>query len=80
MKVLILSAEVWQDGTNGGNVLSNIFSDMNFELAQVYCNPGVPENNCCTRYYQMTDSMVLHSFLRHKPIGNAFSQGIKIWI
>lgn len=77
MKVLILSAEVWQDGTNGGNVLSNIFSDMNFELAQVYCNPGVPENNCCTRYYQMTDSMVLHSFLRHKPIGNAFSQGIK---
>ncbi|MGM9682953.1 MAG: hypothetical protein ACI3XQ_05080 [Eubacteriales bacterium] len=72
MKVLIISAEVWQDGTNGGNVLSNMFSDTNFELAQIYCNPGIPDNHLCKKYYQMTDSMVIHNFLKHKPIGKAF--------
>ena len=72
MKILIISAEVWQDGTNGGNVLSNMFSDTNFELAQIYCNPGTPDNNLCKNYYQMTDSMVIHGFLKHKPIGKVF--------
>lgn len=72
MRVLILSQEVWQDGTNGGNVLSNMFSDTDFELAQIYCSPGTPDNNLCKKYYQMTDSMVIHGFLKHKPIGKAF--------
>ena len=75
MKVLIISAEVWQNGTNGGNVLSNMFGGTNFELAQIYCNPGTPDNNLCKNYYQMTDSMVIHGFLIHKPIGKAFELG-----
>ena len=53
MKVLILSLEAWQDSTNGGNVLSNMFSGTNFEIAQIYCNPGTPQNKLCTHYYQM---------------------------
>lgn len=72
MKVLVISAEVWQDGTNGGNVLSNIFCDTGFEFAQIYCNPGEPQNNLCTHYYQMTDSMVLRNLLTRKPIGRQF--------
>ena len=72
MKVLIISAEVWRDSTNGGNVLSNIFCDSGFEFAQIYCNPGEPQNNLCTHYYQMTDSMVLRNFLSRKPIGRQF--------
>lgn len=44
MKVLIISAKVWQDSTNGGNVLSNMFGGTNFEIAQIYCNPGTPQN------------------------------------
>lgn len=72
MRVLIISAEVWQDETNGGNVLSNIFAGAPFEFAQIYCNPGTPQNLLCSRYYQMTDSMVIREFLRHRPIGNKF--------
>ena len=72
MKVLIISAEVWQDSTNGGNVLSNIFGGTNFEIAQIYCNPGTPQNKMCTHYYQMTDGMVIRNFLNQKPIGRAF--------
>lgn len=72
MKVLIISQEVWQDGTNGGNVLSNIFSDTGYEFAQIYCSPGVPQNNLCTNYYQMTDGQMIRNFLNHQPVGNIF--------
>lgn len=64
MKVLIISAEVWRDDTNGGNVLSNIFSGSGYEFAQIFCNPGEPQNKLCKHYYQMTDSMMIRSILR----------------
>lgn len=69
MKILILSAEVWRDDTNGGNVLSNIIKGLDAEIAQVFCNPGTPDNKLCKRYYQMTDGMVIRNFLGHRPIG-----------
>lgn len=61
MKVLIISAEVWRDDTNGGNVLSNIFGGSGYEFAQIFCNPGEPQNKLCKNYYQLTDSMMIHS-------------------
>ena len=64
MKILIISAEVWRDDTNGGNVLSNIFGGTGYEFAQIYCNPGNPSNFLCKWYYQMTDSMMIKSILR----------------
>ena len=72
MKVLIISAEVWRSGTNGGNVLSNMFDETGLELAQIYCNPGEPRNGLCRKYFQMTDSMVIRHFFKHTPIGKAF--------
>ncbi len=72
MKVLIISAEVWQDKTNGGNVLSNMFRNMDWEFAQIYCNPGMPDNMICKKYYQMTDGMVIRNMFSHKPIGKEF--------
>lgn len=69
LKILILSGEVWQDATNGGNVLSNIFRGFDAEFAQIYCNPGSPQNSLCKLYYQMTDNMVIKNFFSHRPIG-----------
>lgn len=69
MKVLVISAEVWRDDTNGGNVLSNIFDGFEAEFAQIYCNPGIPYNNKCKKYYQMTDSMVIQNIIKGKKIG-----------
>lgn len=69
MRVLILSAEVWRDDRNGGNVLSNIFEGLDAEFAQVYCNPGEPNNFLCKRYYQMTDAMVVRNILKRKKMG-----------
>ena len=72
MKILIISAEVWTEQSNGGNVLSNIFDGFPGEFAQIYCNPGKPNNKICKRYYQMTDGMVIRNFFSHKPIGQEF--------
>lgn len=72
MRILVISAEVWRDDTNGGNVLSNIFGDMEAEFAQIYCNPGMPSNHLCKRYYQMTDASVLRNLLKKEPVGKCF--------
>lgn len=71
MKVLIISAETWRDDKNGGNVLSNIFNNTNFEFAQIYCNPGNPSNKLCKNYFQLTDTMIINSFFsKNNKIGN----------
>ena len=72
MRVLIVSAEVWRNDKNGGNVLTNIFRNMDAEFAQIYCNPGIPDNSICNIYYQMTDGMVIRNLLKRQEIGNAF--------
>ena len=73
MKILIISAEVWKDNTNGGNVLSNLFNGINADFAQIYCNPGIPKNNICNLYYQMTDKMIIDGILKRKEIGKIFN-------
>ena len=72
MKVLVISVEVWQNGTNGGNVLSNIFENSGFEFAQIYCSPGRPNNKLCKKYYQMTDYMAISNVIKHRQMGKAF--------
>ena len=63
MKILVLSYEAWNDITNGNNVTSNWFEGMDAEFANIYASPGEPYNQCCQKYYQITDSMMLKSSL-----------------
>jgi len=70
LKVLVVSQEVWRNDKNGGNVLSNIFSNTGYEFAQIYCNPGNPANSLCKKYYQMTDSMMIKSLLHKGKSGH----------
>ena len=51
MKILVLSSEVWNDEINGNNVTSNWFEGMEAEFANIYCEPGVPYNRCCKKYF-----------------------------
>lgn len=64
MRILVLSNEVWNDRINGNNVTSNWFEGMDAEFANIYASPDEPLNNCCQRYYQITDSMMLKSILK----------------
>lgn len=70
MKVLIISKEAWRDEQNGGNVLSNLFSQLpNAEFAQIYCNEQEPNNAICCNYYQMSDRMMVNNILHRSHVG-----------
>ena len=69
MRILIISYEVWRNDTNGGNVLTNIFSGINAEFAQIYCTPGLPQNDLCKKYYQITDSMIIKNVFKRNETG-----------
>lgn len=69
MRILIISQELWTTKNNGGNVLSNLFEGFDAEFAQIYCSPGMPENNVCKNYYQITDMMMIKHFFRKEKIG-----------
>lgn len=69
LRVLLLVAEPWRCDDGGGNTLNNFFDGMDAEFAQVYCSALLPENQCCSRYYQMTDGEVIRGFFCHKKIG-----------
>ena len=66
MRVLVLSNEVWNDIINGNNVTSNWFTGMNAEFANIYASPGLPFNQCCYEYFQITDKMMLKSICGKK--------------
>lgn len=63
MKVLVISKEAWRDEQNGGNVLSNIFQNLDAEFAQIFCNEQLPNNRLCKNYYQITDKMMVNSII-----------------
>jgi len=71
MKILIISKELWSENNNGGNVLSNIFSDFDAEFAQIYCSPGIPNNKICKKYFQITDNMIVNNLLSNKKVGKS---------
>lgn len=62
MRILLLTGDVWNDTTNGNNIYTNWFDNFDAEFANIYLSPGIPENNICTRYFQVTDKMMALSF------------------
>ncbi len=55
------------------NVLINLFARTGYELANIYCKPGLPDNDICTRYFQLTDKMALDNILHGTPMGACVS-------
>lgn len=67
MKVLLVIDEMWNDQMHGNNVLSNWFTDIkDIDFAAICCNPGLPQNKSCFKYFQVTDSMMVKSIFGKK--------------
>lgn len=76
MRILLITDEVWNDRVFGNNVLQNWFEGMeDVEIAQICATPGRPYNSVCTRYFQLTDMMMLRS-LAGPRAGRAFSVSV----
>lgn len=68
MRILLLTSEVWNDELYPNNNMSNWFTRFKeVEIANVYSSPGTPLNNCCKKYFQFTEKMMLKSiFSKYK--------------
>ena len=74
MRLLLITDEVWNDKIHGNNILTNWFEGMDIEIANIYCSPGMPDNRCCQKYFQITDGMMAKSILkRGQRAGRAFA-------
>ena len=73
MKVLLISDAVWNDSINGNNVNTNWFEGFPAEFANVYASPGLPQNNCCNRYFQVTDGMMIKGIFKGTKAGRILS-------
>lgn len=71
MRILIISDEVWNDEMHSNNILTSWFQDFKADFMNIYCSPGVPENDICDTYIQYTDKMILRGFLT-RSVGNKF--------
>lgn len=77
MRILLITDEIWNDRVFGNNVLQNWFEGMQeVEIAQICATPGRPFNTVCTRYFQITDTMMLRSLFGPKA-GSAFTTSIE---
>lgn len=73
MRILLITEEVWNDLIFGNNVLQNWFEGMpDVEIVQICATPGRPFNTVCTRYFQLTDVMMLRSLFGPRA-GRAFN-------
>jgi glycosyltransferase involved in cell wall biosynthesis len=70
-RILIISGESWREDSNGGNVLSNLFSTFTdeYEFAQIFTNPAMPSNSICTKYFHISEGEVVKTFLKNQAFG-----------
>lgn len=70
MKILIIADEEWNDVVFANGVLTNWFTGFEAEFAEMYCSPGLPLNNVCDRYFQLTDGQMLRSLYSSTRAGS----------
>lgn len=70
MKILVIADEAWNDDIHGNNVLTNWFEGFDASFCEIYCSPGMPKNNICSSYFQLTDKEMFKSILFSTKAGN----------
>lgn len=71
VKVLVLVTDAWRLDNSGGNTLDNFFNGIQgLEFAHIFCDNQLPQNNSCSKYFQISQKEVLRNFFLHKPVGH----------
>jgi len=67
MRILILSRTPWRDDNSFGSSFSNIFGNIDeVEIANIYCSGGVPDTKVATRFFQISEKMILQNLFNKK--------------
>lgn len=69
MKILLITAEEWNDYVYGNGVLTNWFTGFDAEFAQVYTSPGLPNNKVCSKYFQIDERQMVKSLYSNTKAG-----------
>lgn len=72
MRLLVVTEEVWNDKLYPNNVMTNWLEDFDGQIANLYLDKGMPDNPCCSEYFQITDKMALCNLVRRKGGGKWF--------
>ncbi|WP_302428868.1 glycosyltransferase [uncultured Prevotella sp.] len=70
MKILLITAEEWNDYVYGNGVLTNWFTGFDAEFAQIYTSPGSPSNKVCNKYFQIDERQMVKSLYSHYKAGH----------
>lgn len=69
LRVLLITRECLRSDSNEGNTLLNLFEGLPVKVSNIYCKPGLPNNDICKDYFQLTDKMALRALLKGIPMG-----------
>ena len=68
LKILIISSTPWDDNNSFGSSFSNIFGgNSNYEIANIYCQFGLPNTTVCTHFFQITEKGIVQTLLGRQP-------------
>ena len=69
IKILIISNTPWDDNNSFGNSFSNIFGgNPNYEIANIYCQPGMPNTKVASSFFQITEKDIVRKLLHKQKI------------
>ena len=68
-RVLVISNGCFSQTDSNGRTLAKLFSGYDREKLAMFCTYGTPDFSVCGRYYKVTDSAALKSFLTRKSCG-----------
>ena len=76
IKILIVSNTPWDDNNSFGNSFSNIFGgNPNYEIANIYCQPGSPNTKVASRFFQISEKDIIKKVLgKQKTTGREVFQ------
>ena len=69
MKILLITAEEWNDYVYGNGVLTNWFTGFDAEFAQIYTSLGLPNNKVCSKYFQIDERQMVKSLYSNTKAG-----------
>lgn len=69
MKILLITAEEWNDYVYANGVLTNWFTGFDAEFAQIYTSPGLPYNKVCSKYFQIDERQMVKSLYSNTKAG-----------
>jgi len=70
-----MSSTPWDNSNSFGNSYTNLFENIDeTEIANIYCRPGMPDNNIVGKYFQMTEKTLISNLKnKNNPSGKEIS-------